>query len=109
MHAQSFKLSLQCNLLFLIIRNHNQLQYADTTCIGNDGLRPVRQIVLNGNILKWKKKVRHLGGCLYLPAWGVTDLVGGGVIIFYDPAGGGLSFFFSSDHQIGGSNKCKRS
>ena len=29
--------------------------------IGNNGLRPVRNIVLNDNILKWKKKVRHLG------------------------------------------------
>ena len=29
--------------------------------IGSNGLSPIRQIVLNGNVLKWKKKVRHLG------------------------------------------------
>ena len=29
--------------------------------IGSNGLIPVRQIVLNGNVLKFKKKVRHLG------------------------------------------------
>ena len=28
---------------------------------GSNGLIPVRKIVLNSNVLKFKKKVRHLG------------------------------------------------